>query len=63
MEEYCVCGHVKLSHTGWENEPTGCGDVATIGFIEVYNEMCECQEFKLDNLRFVEDLAKRRNLI
>jgi hypothetical protein len=62
MEEYCVCGHSKLQHTGWENEPTGCGEVVP-GSIEEYNDMCFCSEFKLDNLRYIEDEAKRRNLI
>lgn len=64
MEEYCVCGHSKNIHNGWEGEPTGCDSFA-IGseyFEERYLD-CHCSEFKLDNLRFVEDEAKRRNLI
>ena len=62
MEEYCICGHVQSEHVGWgwEGEPTGC----------IYSEDgpfgdygCLCEKFQLDNLRFVEDEAKRRNLI
>lgn len=59
MKEYCICGHSIREHKGWEYEPTGCqGDDSS-----VVGGICECSEFKLDNLRFVEDLAKERNLI
>lgn len=59
MEEICLCGHLKSEHKGWEYEPTGCQgeDGSVVGGI------CECSEFKLDNLRFIEDEAKKRKLI
>lgn len=61
MEEYCVCGHRAVVHLGWESESTGCTYSSTKFIQSDYG--CECSEFKLDNLRFVEDEAKRRNLI
>jgi hypothetical protein len=59
MEEYCICSHLKSRHNGWEGEPTGCCSLSG----QDRRLICECSEFKLDNLRFVEDEAKRRNLI
>jgi hypothetical protein len=59
MIEYCVCGHLRLGHKGWEHEPTGC----TESVIPFTGRFCSCQEFKLDNLKLIEHLAKERNLI
>ena len=62
MEEYCICKHLKNRHGGWEGEPTGC----TVYLVqaEYFDDTdCQCCKFKLDNLRYVEDLAKKRNLM
>lgn len=59
MEEYCVCGHEIDEHAGWEGEPTGCTSLSG----KDDRLICECVVFKLDNLRYIEDLAKQRNLI
>ena len=61
MKEYCVCGHNINEHAGWEGEPTGC--TYELSSRWTHYDSCQCSEFKLDNLRFVEDLAKKRNLI
>jgi len=55
--EYCVCGHSKEDHVGWEHQPTGCNE--WIGTINT----CDCDEFKLDNLRLIEQLAKQKGLV
>jgi len=60
MIEYCVCSHNINEHCGWEGEPTGCTRSIQI----VHGEQCcQCGEFKLDNLRYVEDLAKQKHLL
>ena len=56
MIEYCVCGHLKEAH-----------------FIRLNNSMTtpmlcasivdKCMNFKLDNLKFIEDLAKEKGLM
>jgi hypothetical protein len=51
MKEYCVCGHTVIGHVDRYPETT----TACV--------WCECMKFKLDNLSYVEDLAKERNLI
>jgi rRNA-processing protein FCF1 len=50
--EYCVCGHDKEIH-----------EYLRVNGIPVHSFGCECIEFKLDNLRFIEDLAKEKGLI
>jgi len=56
--EYCLCGHSHWEHalSNPEKVPycTGC-------LLSNYNNCWH--EFKLDNLRFIEDEAKERNLI
>ena len=61
MQEYCICcGHDIDAHIGWEGESWGC----TYSVIIPHGEYgCDCTEFKLDNLRLIEDIAKTRNLI
>lgn len=52
MIEYCVCGHPLITHTH------------ELGYCQkTYTYECTCGRFKLDNLKYVEDLAKKRNLI
>jgi hypothetical protein len=60
MIEYCVCSHGWDEHCGWEGEPTGCTYEVEIAHGSV---CCPCSEFKLDNLRYVEDLAKSKHIL
>jgi len=60
MIEYCYCGHNINEHDGWEGEPTGCTYSVEIAH---GTQCCYCSEFKLDNLKFVEDLAKQKHLL
>jgi hypothetical protein len=48
--DFCVCGHSYRSH--WIDYATWCMACPT-----------KCKEFKLDNLKYVEDEAKRRGLV
>lgn len=50
----CICGHGKDKHY----EET----FYFYPYCKMY-DYCRCLSFKLDNLQFVEDLAKERNLI
>ena len=61
MEEYCVCGHKFRLHAKgrFSDDRYECRAGAGDGFHFIDN----CMKFQLDNLRFVEDEAKRRNLI
>jgi hypothetical protein len=67
MEEYCICRHTKDSHIeGF----MGSFNVLCIGCaVDILTQKDMSKPihsghiFKLDNLRFVEDEAKRRNLI
>lgn len=56
--EYCVCGHILEVHTPY------C-DVCMDFRDEYIDEAIQkaSHTFKLDNLRYIEDLAKLRNLI
>jgi hypothetical protein len=56
----CVCGHEKFIHSGWKDAPTGCGIVYAVPFGDLE---CWCTEFKLDNLSYIEQEAKKRNLV
>ena len=60
MVEYCICSHDKDGHCGWEGEPTGCTYSVEIAH---GTACCQCCEFKLDNLRLIEDIAKLKHLI
>jgi len=64
-EEYCTCGHEKSNHRWYAQT-----DVSGI----LYKEMCAgCYQsfgeetswhfFKLDNLKYVEDLAAEKGLV
>ena len=61
MEEYCICGHIKDIHVPFNVLCGGCMDFRD-EFVEESIRKSR-HEFQLDNLRFVEDEAKRRNLI
>lgn len=52
--EYCVCKHPQWCHL-----PKSCA-VCT----ELWEEACAAfHTFKLDNLKYIEDLAKERGLV
>ena len=67
--EYCICGHEKTNHNNFDrkslngvtlvprNHCSGC-------YIERYErDFNICEQFKLDNLKLIENLAKERNLV
>ena len=57
MIEYCVCGHDYTAHGctsgGW---CFPCYNKAPLG-VE------SCEQYKLDNLKLIEDLAKEKGLV
>jgi hypothetical protein len=53
----CICGHLFEDHDCHED-----GWCLECSF-EADELKQECQQFKLDNLRFVEHLAKKRGLV
>lgn len=54
----CMCGHANLAH--YPREPLwNFSDCRTW----TGREHCRCQEFKLDNLSYIEQEAKRRGLV
>jgi hypothetical protein len=59
MIEYCVCGHIKKYHEGGSTDALfpcwTCYDGKDI--------VKSLHVFKLDNLKYIEDLAKERNLV
>ena len=60
--EYCVCGH----DSGWHFKTAprlDCFANVEKNFNGRYYANCPCNEFKLDNLKLIEDLAKERNLV
>jgi hypothetical protein len=58
--DICVCGHTFLIHDplegGWCME-------CLFSDGRYGNGVEECESFKLDNLRYVEDAAKKRKLV
>jgi hypothetical protein len=52
----CMCGHEFDSHY----RKKFCLLVIVLG---CGGGTCKCTEFKLDNLKFIEQLAKKRNLV
>jgi hypothetical protein len=57
MEQYCICGHLEVYHYNNSIGSITCFDCAD-------RNIKNCtHNFKLDNLRFIEDLAKEKNLI
>ena len=60
MIEYCICGHSEKIH----QEAIPEAQLLSICFeCGNSNTLNEFHNFKLDNLKLVEDLAKERNLI
>lgn len=55
--EYCICRHLKEDHIPVSTILPGPFD----GHCKY--DTCFCPEFKLDNLQFVEDLAKEKGLL
>ena len=53
--QLCMCGHIKLGHT-YKDGHWG------INQKDEYRK-CPCENFILDNLEYIEALAKERNLI
>ena len=53
--EYCVCGHTKKIH--------GIYSECEKGWYFFKGEGCECESFKLDNLRLIEELSKEKGLV
>jgi hypothetical protein len=52
----CVCGHTKEHHELWSRRWRDC----------TWNTMtseCYCMEFKIDNLAYIEQKAKKKKLI
>ena len=54
----CVCGHQLSDHTGQYD-----GKTAVCMQMNAVVDWCQCNEFKLDNLAYVEQLAAERGLI
>lgn len=48
----CLCGHARVNHVYhlWEHETLSCGVWA-----------CECDDYKADNLRYLEEKYDKRN--
>lgn len=59
MKEYCVCQHIRKEHI---TDTYGQFCVGCIAW-NMGSGIKHLHEFKLDNLKLVEDLAKERNLI
>ena len=61
MTEYCICGHIESQHimTSYFNIKY-CRICYILG---MKKPMHDEHPFKLDNLKFIEELAKERNLI
>ena len=77
FDESCICGYPKMDHvyplTPWWKF---WANIYEYEFGACYNKDCtalliphlskleiRCKKFKLDNLRFVEDLAKEKGLV
>lgn len=62
--EYCICGHDKISHNinGDEIDPDP--DLFNYcGLCRFYGILRASHRFKLDNLSYIEQLAKERKLV
>ena len=57
MNEFCVCGHTFNYHV--DHTDVGIGKYC----VGQLNPDCHCSTFKLDNLKLIEDLARKRNLV
>ena len=60
MEEYCVCGHAKIKHQ--EIIPEAQLPAICFPCCDEANHT-QFHTFHLDNLRYLEDLAKEKKLI
>jgi hypothetical protein len=52
--KYCICGHEHY-------EDSHCKEFYDAD--EDYYGPCKCQIFQLDNLKLIEDIAKKRKLV
>jgi hypothetical protein len=59
MNEPCMCGHNKNEHVS-EAIP---GYNTQVCLDPITRLVCECYNFKLDNLKLIEDMAKEKGLI
>jgi hypothetical protein len=60
--DYCICGHPFNMHDDGEEDGTNwCYECAF--FPDPDEVVLECQQFKLDNLKYIEEKAKERKLI
>lgn len=66
----CICGHASGKHVVWLSDlkSNTYSDELKNCTYHTYNEgndyiPCGCLKFKLDNLKLVEDLARKKNLI
>lgn len=57
--EYCICGHNENVHASklYRLKANECR------IMMVSDEWCKCWRYKLDNLRYIEDLAKEKGLV
>jgi len=55
LDNVCICSHKLRFHVDHE----------IIGIVKycVGDDICVCQDFKLDNLSYIEDLAEERGLV
>jgi hypothetical protein len=70
MTKKCTCGHPVSEHIGiydniWIKRLQTTRDACMHGDKLYHGEFdwCQCRTFQLDNLSYIEDLAKHRNLI
>jgi hypothetical protein len=54
----CICGDYYYRHNAFGRDSWGTGYPDGCGIA-----LCSCKEFKLDNLSYIENLAKEKNLI
>lgn len=61
MEKYCICGHVKEGHSGiYALDITSC---LSCYLAQDESKMSFYHDFQLDNLKYIEDLAKEKGLV
>jgi hypothetical protein len=61
--DVCRCGHTKEFHTlRYVGTKSACAKILRIDENQ-YIEWCQCHRFVLDNLYYIERLAKERKLI
>jgi hypothetical protein len=62
MIEYCVCEHKKADHRN-KRFDDATQHIYTTLVCWSFPGICPCMEFKLDNLKLIEDLAKEKGLV